>query len=983
MSSDPFVTALQDALGPAYQLGRELGGGGMSRVFVARDVTLQRDVVVKVLAPELAQELSVERFAREIALAAALQHANIVPLLAAGATSEGLPYYLMPYVDGESLRHRVETQGRLAPAEVQQILHDVLRALAWAHARGVVHRDIKPDNVMLAGGAALVTDFGIAKAMSSARQDDERTGTLTRVGTSIGTPIYMAPEQGAGDPNADHRSDLYALGAMTYELLTGTPPFGERAPHALLMAHLTETPVPVTTRQPDVPVALAALVMQCLEKDPDNRPASADAMIERLTRGSADTVTASRDTAPVAAKSSRRTFGLVVGGIAVLAAVVGGYFWQNSRSAAADDSALLAVMPFTVRDVPLQPWREGLVDVLSRSLDGVSALRIASPSASIAQSSGRADTESAAALAQKLGASLVLFGDLSQMGADSVHLRAALYDVRTAKTRADFDVKGSAQRIDALSDSLALRVLRELGASGALAGGRLPSVGTSSVAALKAFVEGQRHYRAGHVDSARAAFSAAVQADTTFALAWRGIAATFIRLGRETDPEAQQALDRAIRFKQGLSPRDSLLLRGDSLRLAVARRAPVPGDAIGAVPEAEALFRTLDEATRRYPDDAELWLERADAGFHFGGLTGQPEQPVEQQFARAVALDSMLLVPHYHGLELALRAGNLSGASSYAQRLVQLSPPGSADYYALMAAVLAGDGTRYPEAARRITDTLDARYAAAALQFLAPAPDSIGAMTALAAHLRDVMLPAARADTATALQTVLSYAAMVRGNYRDAVTLLPPTLPVRLDLVELGALPYDSVARDLPRIVLGDPDAAVRATWILAARRDTLLLRALADSLVRRDAERARALSTGAGAGSAAALVMREPVARAGLLLARGDSAAALRTLLGTTIKQCGGAPCSGFVTASLLAAAGRDADAARLLDRWLPLSWTSVHFPRVQLLRAQIAERLGDDALAAELSRRVVLRWRESDPAARSVVDSARALAQRAGRGR
>jgi len=979
MSPDPFMIALQDALGPAYQLGRELGGGGMSRVFVARDVTLQRDVVVKVLAPELAQELSVERFAREIALAAALQHANIVPLLAAGATSEGLPYYLMPYVDGESLRHRVDTQGRLAPAEVLQILNDVLRALAWAHARGVVHRDIKPDNVMLAGGAALVTDFGIAKAMSSARQDDERTGTLTRVGTSIGTPIYMAPEQGAGDPNADHRADLYALGAMTYELLTGTPPFGDRPPHALLMAHLTETPVPVNTRQPEVPAQLAALVMQCLEKDPDNRPASADAMIEQLSQGSAAPATAER----VATPKRRRSMGLVAGGVAVLAAVVGGYFWQNARATAADDSALLAVMPFTVRDVPLQPWREGLVDVLSRNLDGVTALRIASPSASIAQSSGRADSESAATLAQKLGATLVLFGDLSQIGADSVHLRAALYDVRSAKTRADFDVKGSAQRIDALSDSLALRVLRELGASGALAGGRLPSIGTSSVAALKSFVEGQRHYRAGHVDSARAAFTAAVQADTTFALAWRGIAATFIRLGRETDPEAQQALDRAIRFKQGLSPRDSLLLRGDSLRLAVARRAPLPGDAISPVPEAEALFRTLDEATRRYPDDAELWLERADAGFHFGGLTGLVEQPVEQQFARAVALDSMLLVPHYHGLELALRSGDLAKASSYAKQLVRLSPPTAADYYALMAAVLAGDGTGYPDAARRITDTLDARYAAAALQFLAPTPDSVGALTAFGAHLRDVMLPATRADTATALQTVLSYAAMVRGKYQDAVKLLPPTLPVRLDLVELGALPYDSVARDLPRIVLGDPDAAVRATWILAARRDTVLLRALADSLVRRDAERARALSTGAGAGTAAAQVMREPVARAGLLLARGDSAAALRTLLGTTIKQCGGVPCSAFVTASLLVAAGRDADAARLLDRWLPLIWTSVHFPRIQLLRAQIAERLGDDALAAELSRRVVLRWRESDPAVRSVVDSARALAQRAGRGR
>lgn len=980
MSIDLFVAALQDALGPAYQIGRELGGGGMSRVFVARDVTLQRDVVVKVLAPELAQELSVERFAREIALAAALQHANIVPLLSAGATADGLPYYLMPFVDGESLRSRVEGLGRLPVGDVQRILHDVLRALAWAHARGVVHRDIKTDNVMLAGGAALVTDFGIAKAMSSARQDDERTGTLTRVGTSIGTPIYMAPEQGAGDPNADHRADLYALGAMTYELLTGAPPFGDRAPHALLMAHLTETPVPVSATRPEIPAVLAALVMQCLEKDPDDRPQSAEALLQQLqqvsagalpTASPASTHTTTRDLKSAGARGLR----WAAGAVAVLAAVAGGIWWQKTQSTAVTDDAMLAVMPFTVRDVPLQPWREGLVDVLSRSLDGVSALRIASPSASIAQSTGRADAESAAALGGKLGATLVLFGDMSQMGADSVHLRAALYDVRSAKTRADFDLKGSMQRIDALSDSLALRVLRELGAAGALAGGKLPSLGTSSVAALKAFVEGQRHYRGGRVDSARLAFTTAVRADSSFSLAWRGIAATFIRLGRETDPEAQQALDRAIRFKQGLSPRDSLLLRGDSLRLAVARRAPQPGDAVAAAPEAEALLRTLGEATRRYTDDAELWLELADAGFHFGGLTSLPDKLVAEQFARAVALDSMLLVPYYHGMELALRAGDFARAAAQARQIARLSAGPTQTYYALLADVLSGDGRSYPDAARRVTDTLDARYAASALQLMAPAPDSVGAVVAFATHLRNVTLPAVRGDTALAVRTMLSYHAIMRGRFADGVALLPATFPVRVDLVELGALPADSVITDIDRILRGDPDAAVRSTWVLAARRDTLRLHALADSLVRRDRDRVKA--------SGADAVLREPVARAGLQLARGDSSAALGTLLSTSLRQCGGVPCSGLITATLLVAAGRDADAARLLDRWISQSGTSIQLPRVLLLRAQIAERLGDDVLAAELARRASLRWRESDPAVRSVVDSARVLDQRTRQGR
>jgi serine/threonine protein kinase len=247
---DTFRDPLQAALGATVQLGRELGGGGMSRVFLARDTSLGREVVVKVLAPELAQEFSVERFGREIALAAALQHAHIVPVLSAGVTAEGLPFYVMPFVEGASLRDRV-TGGRGLPvADVLLVLGDVTRALVYAHGRGVVHRDIKPDNVMLSGGAALVTDFGIAKAMGTARATSAHDGQLTRMGTSIGSPAYMAPEQGAGDPAADHRADLYALGAMAYELLTGQPPFGDRAAHAQLVAHLSEAPVPVTARRP-------------------------------------------------------------------------------------------------------------------------------------------------------------------------------------------------------------------------------------------------------------------------------------------------------------------------------------------------------------------------------------------------------------------------------------------------------------------------------------------------------------------------------------------------------------------------------------------------------------------------------------------------------------------------------------------------------------------------------------------------------------
>ena len=266
---------LQAALGAGYQLERELGGGGMSRVFVADELRLRRKVVVKVLTPELAAGLSAERFEREVQVAASLQQANIVPVLAAGEAN-GLPYYTMPFVDGESLRARIARDGAFAIAEVVSVLRDVTRALAYAHANGVVHRDIKPDNILLSGGTAVVTDFGIAKALAAAGQAQTVAGaTLTQLGTAIGTPAYMAPEQAAGDPDVDHRADIYALGCMAYELLTGAAPFANRTPQRILAAHMTEDPRPVMELRGDTPPPLADLVMWCLAKDPAQRPQSA------------------------------------------------------------------------------------------------------------------------------------------------------------------------------------------------------------------------------------------------------------------------------------------------------------------------------------------------------------------------------------------------------------------------------------------------------------------------------------------------------------------------------------------------------------------------------------------------------------------------------------------------------------------------------------------------------------------------------------
>ena len=272
-----LIDRLQSAVGDTYRIERELGGGGMSRVFVAREVRLDRRVVIKLLPPEMAAGVSVERFEREILVAAKLQHPHVVSLLTTGSHDD-LLYYVMPLIEGESLRAKLSREGELPIGEALSILREVADALAYAHRHGVVHRDIKPDNILLADGHALVTDFGVAKAVS------ESTGeaSLTSMGVALGTPAYMSPEQAAANPHVDHRADIYALGVLAYEMLCGRTPFAESSPQALLAAHVTQQPEPCTTHRSSVSPALNDVVMRCLVKLPADRWQSADELKQQF-----------------------------------------------------------------------------------------------------------------------------------------------------------------------------------------------------------------------------------------------------------------------------------------------------------------------------------------------------------------------------------------------------------------------------------------------------------------------------------------------------------------------------------------------------------------------------------------------------------------------------------------------------------------------------------------------------------------------------
>jgi serine/threonine protein kinase len=285
---------LQNTLGKAYEIERELAPGGMSRLFLANERALDRQVVVKLLPPDLVTESSAQRFQREMLVTARLQHAHILPVLTAGA-GDGLLYYVTPYVAGDSLRQQLVMNGPLAIGDALDLLSEVAEALAFAHARDVVHRDLKPDNIFVQHGHAILADFGIARAVEQAARITSGD-RLTRTGIGIGTPGYMSPEQLAGDPNVDARTDIYALGVVAYEMLTGHTPFPGLTAAKLIVAHMTETPKPVTDYRPDAPPELAGLLARCLEKDAAHRWQTADELVLSI-----DALSASRST-PAAAK---------------------------------------------------------------------------------------------------------------------------------------------------------------------------------------------------------------------------------------------------------------------------------------------------------------------------------------------------------------------------------------------------------------------------------------------------------------------------------------------------------------------------------------------------------------------------------------------------------------------------------------------------------------------------------------------------------
>jgi eukaryotic-like serine/threonine-protein kinase len=547
-AGDDLVRQLQAALGNAYTIDRELGGGGMSRVFLATEAALGRSVVIKLLPPELAAGVSTDRFKREILMAARLQHPHIVPVHSAGE-SNGLPYFTMPFVEGESLRARLAKRGELPVSEGVRVLREIASALAYAHERGIVHRDIKPDNVLMSGGAAMVTDFGVAKALSQSSNGDH--AGVTSLGLALGTPSYMSPEQASADPTVDHRADLYAFGVLAYELLTGQTPFGGRTPQGLLAAHVTELPEPIQKRRPSLPVGLSALVMRCLEKRPADRPQSADEVVKALddittpsggmspTDATSVTSTANSTNAVTAEAVPRaRSRTALVAGITALVVVAAGAYWQFGRSGQTSlaggtrgDSTVssLAVLPFENigGDTATAYFADGVTDELATALAKVPGLRVASRTSSY--SFRKRDGLDIPAIAERLHVVAILDGAVRRAG-NQLRINAKLTrasdgigiwaDAFTVEASDNFDVQTR------LSQSIMTALASTLGAVSTDKAPRNTQAGTQDAAAYDAYLRARYEVnrRGAGVAQSIPLFEQAVGRDPQFASAWAGLA---------------------------------------------------------------------------------------------------------------------------------------------------------------------------------------------------------------------------------------------------------------------------------------------------------------------------------------------------------------------------------------------------------------------------------------------------------------------------
>jgi tRNA A-37 threonylcarbamoyl transferase component Bud32/tetratricopeptide (TPR) repeat protein len=641
--TDPAST-LRQALAASYRVERELGEGGMATVFLATDLKHQRSVAIKVLKPELAYSLGSERFLREIEIAAKLQHPNILPVYDSGEAA-GVLYYVMPFVEGESLRERVVRLGALPAVEAVRIAREIADALHYAHGQGIVHRDVKPANILLSQGHAVVADFGIARAINASAVG------LTQVGMAVGSPAYMSPEQALGEQNLDGRTDIFALGAILYEMLEGKAPFDGPTPQSIIAQALSDK----RRRLTKDPLGVQPVIDRALAREPTDRFASAGEMGAALD----STVTATRPVLVI----GRRRAPFIIGGVLAAAVAISALVWvQRGYRPEGDPRKSLIIFPFENRtgDASRDYLAEASMNLLGLATSHWQDMRVYDDerTASLLRrrddaDSGPLDFAAARSMARHARVGTLLLGDIRLEG-DSLTVQAKVHDVRTGDRIAFHTVRTLATSDPRpMFDQLAAQIL---GTSGAPPRER-PSVlaqTTTSLESYREYLAGTAALQRFQIDSATAHFQRAITLDTTFAL-------PYLRLreaqgwGFRGSPDRRQEREWVL-----AAERHSASLPWRIRSLVAFHRAYVDGD-----------FRRARQIVQgmlaRDSTDVEAWYQLGEAHFHHdANSVPHPDSlgnlgHALRAFQRSLALDSTYILAYQHIID-ALRSCARSNA---------------------------------------------------------------------------------------------------------------------------------------------------------------------------------------------------------------------------------------------------------------------------------------------------------------------------------